>query len=460
MRLFHSLSFRLALTYVGLFAVSLLVVLGSFYLVIIHLPLEAAKAQVQREAHSLRNIYIVDGAPTLMKRLRMREHAPNQRRAFHAFIDGRGHVLTANLPSWPKHVSEGWWRLEADDYLDGDEIDYEALALDYRFNDGARLLVGRDIEDIGEIEEVLASGTLVVLAAALMVGILGGGLMSLAIGRRIDAVSATARRVMAGDLSQRVPVRGSGDDFDRLAETLNLMLARIEAALEAVRRVSDSVAHELRTPLARLKADLEDAAGKADEARVGRLASAIAEADRLEKIFDAVLRIARIEAGRHDVTKRPIDLSMLLEDAVDYYRPAAEERGIALSAAIEPGIAIAGDADLIFQAMANLIDNAIKYTPEGGDAGLIAAAEPAMGRVMITLTDSGPGISAEHRARVTERFYRAPSVADLPGEGLGLSLVAAVAALHESRLAFEDGAPGLRVRWTLPVAKAILPPAI
>ena len=460
MRLFHSLSFRLALTYVGLFAVSLLVVLGSFYLVIIHLPLEAAKAQVQREAHSLRNIYIVDGAPTLMKRLRMREHAPNQRRAFHAFIDGRGHVLTANLPSWPKHVSEGWWRLEADDYLDGDEIDYEALALDHRFNDGARLLVGRDIEDIGEIEEVLASGTLVVLAAALMVGILGGGLMSLAIGRRIDAVSATARRVMAGDLSQRVPVRGSGDDFDRLAETLNLMLARIEAALEAVRRVSDSVAHELRTPLARLKADLEDAAGKADEARVGRLASAIAEADRLEKIFDAVLRIARIEAGRHDVTKRPIDLSMLLEDAVDYYRPAAEERGIALSAAIEPGIAIAGDADLIFQAMANLIDNAIKYTPEGGDVGLIAAVQPAMGRVMITLTDSGPGISAEHRARVTERFYRAPSVADLPGEGLGLSLVAAVAALHESWLAFEDGAPGLRVRWTIPVAKAILPPAI
>lgn len=460
MRLFHSLSFRLALTYVGLFAVSLLVVLGSFYLVIIHLPLEAAKAQVQREAHSLRNIYIVDGAPALMKRLRMREHAPNQRRAFHAFIDGRGHVLTANLPSWPKHVSEGWWRLEADDYLDGDEIDYEALALDYRFNDGARLLVGRDIEDIGEIEEVLASGTLVVLAAALMVGILGGGLMSLAIGRRIDAVSATARRVMAGDLSQRVPVRGSGDDFDRLAETLNLMLARIEAALEAVRRVSDSVAHELRTPLARLKADLEDAAGKADEARVGRLASAIAEADRLEKIFDAVLRIARIEAGRHDVTKRRIDLSTLLEDAVDYYRPAAEERGIALSAAIEPAIAIAGDADLIFQAMTNLIDNAIKYTPEGGDVGLVAAVEPAMGTVAITLTDSGPGISAEHRARVTERFYRAPSVADLPGEGLGLSLVAAVAALHESRLAFEDGAPGLCVRWILPIAKPILPPAI
>ncbi|MET0375548.1 MAG: HAMP domain-containing sensor histidine kinase [Rhizorhabdus sp.] len=443
--LVHSLSFRLALTYVGLFAASLLVVLGSFYLVVIYLPLESAKTEVQREARSLQNIYIVDGAPALVERLRVRESAPDPRRAFHAFIDRKGRVLSANLPSWPNQLTEGWWRLEADDYLEGDEIDYEALTIDHGFDDGARLLVGRDIEDISEIEEVLASGTLVVLAAALVVGILGGGLMSLAIGRRIDAVSATARRVMAGDLSQRVPVRGSRDDFDRLAETLNLMLARIEEALEAVRRVSDSVAHELRTPLARLKADLEDAAAEGLEVR---LAAAIGEAHRLEKIFDAVLRIARIEAGRHEAATRPVDLSMLLEDVIDYYLPAADERGIGLKAAIEPDMTVAADGDLIFQAMANLIDNAIKYAPANGKVAL--TAQPAADAVVITLADDGPGIPPEHRARVTERFYRAPSAGDQPGEGLGLSLVAAVAALHGSEIIFEDGDPGLRVRWTIP----------
>lgn len=453
--LVHSLSFRLASTYVGLFAASLLLVLGSFYLVVIYLPLETIKAEVQREARSLQNTYIVDGAQALVERLRARArvHVPGQRKAFHAFIDGKGHVISATLPSWPRRSFQGWWRLEADDYLEGDEIDYEALTLEHSFEDGARLLVGRDIEDISNIEEVLASGTLVTLAVALTVGLLGGGLMSLAIRRRIDAVSATARRVMAGDLSQRVPVRDSGDDFDRLAETLNLMLARIEDALEAVRRVSDSVAHELRTPLARLKADLEDAAGGGHELR---LSSAIGEADRLEKIFDAVLRIARIEAGRHDVVMRPVDLSALLEDAIDYYHPAAEERGIALVSAVEPDLTISADADLIFQAMANLIDNAIKYTPAGGDIALTAAAAPD--KVIVSLNDSGPGIPPEHRARVTERFYRTPSATDLPGAGLGLSLVAAVAAMHDSKLAFESGTPGLCVRWTMPAV--ISPQAI
>lgn len=452
--LFHSLSFRLALTYVGLFAASLLVVLGTYYSVVIHLPLEAAKAEVEREARSLQNTYIVDGAEALAKRLRVRERTPGARRAFHAFIGRDGRVISANLPSWPNQLSEGWWRLEADDYLEGDEVDYEALTIDHGFEDGARLLVGRDVENISEVEEVLASGTLVVLAVALVVGILGGGLMSLAIGRRIEAVNATARRVMAGDLSQRVPVRGSRDDFDRLAETLNHMLARIEESLEAVRRVSDSVAHELRTPLARLKGDLEAAAGKIDPDRDASLAQAIAEAERLEKIFDAVLRIARIEAGRHDAAMRSVDLSTLLEDAVDYYRPAAEERRISLISSIAPGLTAVADSDLVFQAMANLIDNAIKYAPAGGAVTLTAVS--ADDGVEIMLADNGPGIAADHRDRVTERFYRAPMAADLPGEGLGLSMVAAVAALHGSVLALEDGAPGLCVRWTIPSAPAAI----
>jgi signal transduction histidine kinase len=448
--LLGSLSFRLALIYVGLFAASLLLVLGTFYLIAIHIPMEGVRADVQREARTLQNIYIVDGADALVARLRAREKAPGPRRAFHAFIDREGRVVTATLPSWPHQLSEGWWRLEADDYLDGDEIDYESLTLDHGFADGARLLVGRDIENISDIEEVVQSGALAVLAVASVVGLVGGGLMSLAIGRRIEAVSSTARRVMAGDLSQRVPSRGTRDDFDRLAETLNLMLARIEEAVEAVHRVSDSVAHELRTPLTRLRADLEDAVSGSDADRAARLAAAIEEADRLDRIFDAVLRIARIEAGRHAASMRTVDLSTLLDDVVDYYRPAAEERDVALTATIEPGLELTADADLLFQAMANLLDNAIKYAPPGGRIALTAAA--GIDAAVIELTDNGPGIPPGDRARVTERFYRASTAGDTPGVGLGLSLVAAVAGLHRSEIVLEDAEPGLRVRWAIPRA--------
>lgn len=446
--LFGSLSFRLALTYVALFAASMLLVVGTFYLTAIHLPLEETRSEIEREAKALANIYIVDGKDALVARLKARENATSRRRTFHAFIDRQGQVVSANLPSWPHQSTDDWLRLEADHYLEGDEVDFEPLTLDHSFADGARLLIGRDIEDISEVEEVLQSGAVAILAVALLVGLLGGALMSRAIGRRIEAVNATARRVMAGDLSQRVPLRGSGDDFDRLAETLNLMLARIEEAVEAVRRVSDSVAHELRTPLTRLRADLEDAVSGGESDRETRLQAAIGEADRLDRIFDAVLRIARIEAGRHAATIRAIDLSGLLDDAIDYYRPAAEERDIVIDTVIEPGLQVAADADLLFQAMANLIDNAIKYVPSGGRIMLSARAE--MDGVVIDLADNGPGIAAEHRARVTERFYRAPAVEHVPGMGLGLSFVAAAAAFHRSTIVFGDAAPGLRVRWTLP----------
>jgi len=448
--LFGSLSFRLALTYVALFAGSLLAVAGTFYLIAIRLPLQEARAEVEREAKTLQNIYIVDGRAALLTRLKARAKVHRQRKPFHAFISPEGLTVSANLRSWPRQPVEGWLRLEADDYLEGDEVDYEPLTLDHRFDDGARLLVGRDIEDISEVEEVLQSGSLAGLAVALVVGLLGGGLMSRAIGRRIETVSSTARQVMAGDLSQRVPTHGSGDDFDRLAETLNLMLARIEEAVEAVRRVSDSVAHELRTPLTRLRADLEDMVKATPEEREARLSAAIEEAARLDRIFEAVLRIARIEAGRHATSFIPVDLTTLLDDAIDYYRPAAEERGIAMSGSLESGLTLVADADLLFQATANLIDNAIKYLPAGGIINLTAAKSANM--VVIELADDGPGIPAEHRARVTERFYRVPTTEDVAGIGLGLSFVAAVAALHCSTIHFEDAAPGLRVRWALPIA--------
>jgi signal transduction histidine kinase len=237
------------------------------------------------------------------------------------------------------------------------------------------------------------------------------------------------------------------DDFDRLNLVLNDMLARTERSFESVRRVSDSVAHELRTPLARLRASLEELRAAQPPAPAA-IEGAIAEAEALEKTFDAVLRIARIESGRHGAVIAPVDLSAVLADAAELYAPAAESRRQSLQLAVADGLRVAGDRDLLFQSLCNLLDNAIKYAPQGGR--ILLTARLTGGRVEVTVTDDGPGIAIEHRAHVVERFYRVPSTSGAPGAGLGLSFVAAVAERHDSLLGFEDAGPGLTVRWSLP----------
>jgi signal transduction histidine kinase len=445
-QLFASLSFRLALTYAGLFVGSLLLLLGAYYAMVVRVPLRQAEQVVRREADQLANLYIVDGEAALVRRLQARDAAPDRYKAFHAFIDRRGRVVTANLPSWPRAVFAGWGRLEADIPVDGDENDFEALTLDRRFDDGARLIVGRDIDNISERERALASGASVVAVAALLLALLGGLLMSRAIGRRVDRVAATARSVMAGDMSKRVSVDGSGDEFDRLAETLNAMLHRIEHAMESVRRVSDSVAHEMRTPLTRLRASLEDALSAEGDAP--RVAEALAEAERLGAIFDTVLRIARLETGSREIELAPSDLTALLEDVADFYRPEADERGIMLSTFVQTGMVLRCDRDLVFQAVANLLDNAIKFTPEGGE--VVVSGRDEKDALLISVRDTGPGIADSDLPHVTERFYRARKGLDA-GIGLGLSLVDTIARLHRSTLEFVNLDKGFCVEWRFPV---------
>jgi signal transduction histidine kinase len=446
-RLFRSLTFRLALIYLALFTISVALLLGTaWWMTVLH-PLEDVEESLLREADALGDIYIVDGPAALEAALARRAATVSDRKAFHAYvaIDGR---VVANLPTWPAQPRSGWARFEADLYVDGDEEDHEALVHEQNFRDGARLIVGRDIEDIDEREEVIEQLILWSGIAVLILGLAGGVVMSLAVGRRIEAVNATARKVIAGDLSGRVPTRGSGDDFDRLGDTLNLMLARIEALVEAVSRVSDSIAHELRTPLARLQADLDElgAAGDAGE-RARLIEAAGAEAARLQATFDSLLRIARLETGRHAIERRPVDLAKLLADAAELYAPEADDQRKTLDVAIAPGLATRGDPNLLFQAVTNLLDNALKHTPPGSRIRLTGARADG---VLIEVADDGPGLPADQRGRAIERFYRAPGSEGRPGIGLGLSVVDAVARAHGARLELADNDPGLAVRLHLP----------
>lgn len=442
-RLWRSLTVRLALVYVALFLTSTAAMFGAAHWFGVYRPMLAEAAAVQREAGSLAAVDRGSGRGALLRALKLRERS-GHRRAFHALSLPDGRVQTANLPSWPDATIADWKLLDADVSFLGTEQDYTALSVERRLDDGSRLIVGRDVEDIDDRDEIFsaAAAWLILIAATLAIG--GSLAMGRAVGRRIDAVSQTARRVMAGSLTERIPLRGTGDDFDELGETLNRMLGRIEEAVEGVRRVSDNIAHELRTPLARLHADLDDLRNSKDEGERQRLAEqASAEAVRLQSIFDALLRIARIESGRHLAGFKTVDLSTLLADAIEFHLPDAEARGQRIEGQIAPGLTLDADPNLLFQAVSNLLDNAIKYG--GAGTAIRVAAFRAAAGVSIEISDTGPGIAQPYREKVTERFFRLPDTQGEQGTGLGLALVSAIVALHKGRLHIGDAEPGARI---------------
>lgn len=323
---------------------------------------------------------------------------------------------------------------------------------------GGELVIGRDIEEARAIAERMRRMFLIGIAMLVLAGLAGGILASWHLLRRIDAITATSRSIMAGELTKRVPLAGSGDELDGLAHSLNAMLDRIEQLMAGMREVSDNIAHDLKTPLNRMRNRIEAALkvnASPDTYRAG-LQQALEEADEIIKTFNALLLIARLEAGAVEESKAEIDLSALIDDVVDLYAPVAEEAGLAIGVRCEPSIHIHGNRHLIGQAVANLVDNAIKYAVTGEmarkGAGRIEVSLRADGDgAAISVADNGPGIPAADRERALKRFVRLDASRSTPGTGLGLSLVAAVARLHGGSLGLEDNAPGLRVVMRLPV---------
>ncbi|GGF53373.1 two-component sensor histidine kinase [Azorhizobium oxalatiphilum] len=318
---------------------------------------------------------------------------------------------------------------------------------------GYRLLVGKDVEDRDTLRQLVvrpAQGALVVI---LLLGLAGGIFVTRRVLKRIDAMTATSERIMAGDLSGRLSVDGSGDEFDRLAHSLNQMLDRIEALMAGLKEVSDNIAHDLKTPLTRLRNRAEEAlrGARAEEDWRSALETTIEESEGLIRTFDALLMIARAEAGQARDTMVGVSLADITENVAELYEPLADEQGLDLVAEIQP-VTLYGQRELLAQALSNLIDNAIKYgLPPDGARGRITVSLARDGAfAVLTVTDSGPGIPDADRDRVMERFVRLEASRSRPGSGLGLSLVAAVARLHGGQLSFSDAAPGLRATLRLP----------
>jgi signal transduction histidine kinase len=294
--------------------------------------------------------------------------------------------------------------------------------------------------------QALAWGLVITVA----LGLAGGSMMSRSIVRRIESINKTCHDIMSGDLSRRIPTQNTGDDFDKLIDNLNNMLDQIASLLESVHRVSDNIAHDLRTPLARLHNRLEMT--KLQLAETGQptqsLDQAVLEADELLATFNALLRIARIESKQRREGFTTVDLNLLVRDVVELYEPLAEEKQQNLAIQLNTVPALAGDRNLLFQAIANLLDNAIKYTPPQGIIHMAVIEDSQAVRVIIA--DSGPGIPEAAREKVFQRFFRLDASRATPGSGLGLSLVAAVAKLHGIKISLEGNKPGLRVTLGFP----------
>ncbi len=458
-RLLASATFRQALASMALFGLAFAIVIGVLYLSTIRLIEDQTADTVAAELRGLADQYREEGISGLVEAVARRSGSGGDPDAVYLLAGTGGEPVVGNLTTWPGGaVPDGSWvQLQLFRESSGDSS-HTVGTRSFRLASGHLLLVGRDFSAQQDFRDNLLGIFAIALAITVALGIAGGILMSRNLLRRVDAINEASRRIMAGDLGERVPTDGSGDEFDRLAENLNRMLVRIEELLLGMRVVSESISHDLRSPLTRLRNRAELALYEAepgDDAMLRQaLEQTLSDTDGVLTTFNALTEIAQAEAGAARTSLERLDLAVLVRDAGELYAPVAEDKEIAFTVEATDELPIRGHAQLLSQALVNLLDNAVKYTPAGG-AIAVAVTKSADGGVRLVVADSGPGVPVADRQRVLERFVRLDASRSEPGSGLGLSLVAAVAQLHDSRLTLADShpgtdAPGLRIVWTFP----------
>lgn len=441
------------------FATSVFMLLAFIYWRTAGFVADQTDQTIEVEITGLAEQYRASGDNGLISVIRERAARDPNGKSIYLFADSDGLKLAGNLSSWPQgvEVENGWINFVLDRQTGwlGDSRLARARVFDVQ--GGLRLLVGRDVQELMALKQLIERAINWGMAMTLGLALFGGFMMSRSTTRRIEQINHASREIMAGKLSMRIPTRGTDDDFDQLADNLNQMLDRIVYLMEGIRHVSDNIAHDLRTPLARLRTKLENTldAVAQDETARDAVSSAVAETDQLLHTFNALLRIARLETGGKASVRSPIDIGALLTDAVELYEAVAEEKSQTLLLAVHRQLIIEGDRDLLFQAISNLIDNAIKYTPNGGQIRVSVDLE--VDHALLEVADSGIGIPDEEKDKVFQRFYRVAKSRSLPGNGLGLSLVGAVVDMHHGVIELHDhfvGAsqPGLRILIKLPLS--------
>jgi signal transduction histidine kinase len=441
----RSSTFRLSLFYVALFFLSVGALLLFIYVQTIATIDNETEKATRADAAALIQEYSAQGISGLIDAVEDRVAPDRAGDGLYLLEDEDGAPLAANIHAWPTEEpdSRGWIAFT----IDRDDGPHQAKGQSYALKDGSKLLVARDLRARLDFQGVMLDALFYAMALTLVLGVGGGLLISRRMLNRLGGINRAAERIMTGDLTHRIETSGSNDEFDRLSDTLNAMLEEIRRLMNGMRTVTDNIAHDLRSPLTRMKGRLEMILREEADIDTQRLAieRTIGDADQLLATFTALLSIADAESGSARSSMVPLDLGALAEDIVDLYGPAAEERAIAMRSDEGHGTVI-GSRQLLFQAVANLVDNAIKNTPDGGAISL--SVTRAVDEVRLVVADTGPGIPERDRDRVLEPFVRLDSSRSTPGSGLGLALVAAIARLHGARVELADNKPGLSVSLT------------
>lgn len=416
------------------------------------------EAAVIADAQGLSERWADGGLPGLVVTIEDRLAQNVDDDAIYLLTDQTMKRIAGNLVSWPPAVNAAgvWYELP----IMRAGIKSLASVQRYELPGGFHLLIGRDVQVRSHLRKMLTDALLWAVGGVLLLATIGALVIRNLFRRTLANISATSVAIAGGDFAQRVRLSGRGDEFDQIADVINDMLDRIGRLMDGVRQVSNAIAHDLRTPITRARTRLEDAALHAESPDDLRAAieRAIQDLDGIVGVFQALLRIAEIEAGSRRSSFARFDLAPLLAEVADLYGAVAEERGIVLLLEAPDAVPAYGDKAMIQQAIANLVDNAVKFSPDGGTVRLTAAAS-AM--VFVAVEDQGTGIPVTERERATDRFYRGETARSTPGSGLGLSLVLAVAQLHLGSLRLEDNRPGLRAILSLPLAEGVesrLPP--
>ena len=457
-KLVRTTAFKLSLLYLTVFALFAAFLLGYFAWNTRRLITAQITQTVDAEILGLAEQYRVAGLRRLVAIVDARSRRPGS--SLYLVATSAGDGLVGNIVPLDAAVLEqtGWTETAYRKLDDPQGVSQMALVRVFHLAGGFRLLVGRDLDERERLRDIVVNAGQWSIAVVIVLGLAGGFFITRRVLKRVDAMSATAQTIMAGDLSGRLPVAGTGDELDRLAGSLNAMLERIEALMHGLKEVSDNIAHDLKTPLTRLRNRSEAAlrTAKSDAEYRQALEATIDESDHLIQTFNALLLIARAESGQARDPAAMFDASAVVRDVGELYEPVAEDKGLALKVETTPTAPTSGNRELVSQALANLIDNAIKYaTPRSGDANggpspIFVSAREEGERILLTVTDSGPGIAESDRSRAVERFVRLETSRSQPGSGLGLSLAAAVARLHGGELKLEDNRPGLKVTLSLP----------
>ena len=450
-RLLDTTAFRLTLIYLGLFAISAFALLGYLYVATAGFMTQQTEETILAEIEGLKEQYYNQGLPRLREVIAQRGDAQPNRASIYLLVDPRGRRVAGNLDRWPPEArwgEEGWLTFVIAVKPDGVSVE-SRRAVAQRFwltgpSGRYHLLVGREVEERLQLQTRIKNALSWGLGLTLLLGLASGLLMSRGLLRRVDVINRTTEQIMAGDLSQRIALKGKrGDEFDQLATNLNAMLEQIERLLNGMRQVTDNIAHDLRTPLNRMRSRIEVALLAEDDRDELRpvLEQTLSDAETMIGTFNALLEIARAEAGSERAAFEEVDLGQIVSDVVELYQPLAEDRQQTIETTLAADQRIQANRHLLSQTLANLLDNAIKYTPEGGAITINLEEGPS-----IIIADQGPGIPADDRERVLERFVRLDKTRTTAGSGLGLSLVNAVAKLHDADLTLEDNEPGLRVK--------------